>query len=111
MNQEIYKVEGMHCHSCEILIKEGISKLPGIKYVEVSEHRGDVLIEGDEEIPNIEKLKDIFKEEKFIFSVKELQSSESVVVNAVVETEVKNTEKVATGDFQIKNTNIKRACL
>ncbi len=107
MNQEIYKVEGMHCHSCEILIKEGISKLPGIKYVEVSEHRGDVLIEGDEEIPNIEKLKDIFKEEKFIFSVKELQSSESVVVNAVVETEVKNTEKVATGDFQIKNTNIK----
>lgn len=65
--QNIYKVEGMSCHSCEILIKEGLSKIPGVKYVEVSQHRGEVLIECEGEAPSLEKLNDIFREEKFIF--------------------------------------------
>lgn len=68
MNQHIYKVGGMNCHSCEVLIKERLEKLPGIKYVEVSKHREEVLIEHEQEKPSLEKLNDIFKEEKFVFS-------------------------------------------
>ncbi len=66
--QNIYKVEGMNCHSCEILIKEKLEKLPGIKYIEVSEHRGEVLIEYEQDKPNLEQLNGIFKDEKFVFS-------------------------------------------
>ena len=69
--QHVYKAEGMHCHSCEILIKEGLSKLPGVKYVEVSEKRGEVMIECEGERPSAEKLNELFKEEKFIFYDKE----------------------------------------
>ena len=68
MKQHIYKVEGTTCHSCEILIKEKLSKFPEIKYVEVSSHRGEVLIECEGEKPSLEKLNEIFREEKFIFS-------------------------------------------
>lgn len=68
MNKYTYKVDGMNCHSCEILIKEGLLKIPGIKYVEVSQHRGEVFIEHDGEKLSTEKLNEIFKDEKFIFS-------------------------------------------
>ncbi len=75
--QHIYKVEGMNCHSCEILIKDKLSKLPNIKFVEVSSHRGEVLVEYEGDLLSLEKINDIFKEEKFIFSNKESQNIES----------------------------------
>jgi len=85
MDQHIYKIEGMHCHSCEVLIKEKLSELPGIKYVEVSQHRGEVLIDCEGEILGVEKLNEIFKEEKFTFSSLGTQESVRKEVGSVRE--------------------------
>jgi len=99
MSQKIYRAEGMHCHSCEILIKEGMSKLPGIKYIEVSEYRGEVLIECEGEIPSVEKLNEIFKEENFVFSEKDAKTSEPAVNSQVVA----EPEKKEDGNVHAKN--------
>ncbi len=96
MKEHIYKVEGMNCHSCEILIKEKLEKFAGIKYVEVSAHRREVLVEYEGEVINIEQLNDIFREEKFIFSEKEQQILEPVVA-------AKEPQKVENSNWQGKN--------
>lgn len=35
-----YSIRGMHCRSCEILLEREISKIPGVKHVEVDHKRG-----------------------------------------------------------------------
>jgi len=101
--QHIYDVGGMSCHSCEILIKEELSKIPEIKYVEVSQHRGEVLIETEGEAPTPEKMNEIFKEEKFVFSNKILQNPEPAVA-AIAQAPDNNQEKVEDGRWAGRNT-------
>lgn len=62
-----YSVKGMHCASCEILIEKKLLELEGIKSVEASVNKGEVLIEYEGEKPTIEKLNKIFKKENYIF--------------------------------------------
>ena len=66
--EHIYKVEGMHCASCEILIEKKLLDLPGIKSVDASTGKGEVVIEYQGERPNPERLSKIFKEENYNFS-------------------------------------------
>src|SRR3989344_1348768 len=48
MNKKIYNVRGMHCRSCEILIEDNIlSKVDGVKRVDVNYHKGLVKIYHD----------------------------------------------------------------
>ncbi len=40
-------VKGMHCASCEILIKDALLELPGVKKAMVNHKTGALQIEGD----------------------------------------------------------------
>ncbi|MFH1408301.1 MAG: heavy metal-associated domain-containing protein [Nanoarchaeota archaeon] len=39
-----FKVKGMHCKSCDILIKEAVEELPGVKEVHADFRTGKVRI-------------------------------------------------------------------
>ncbi len=77
-NQEhIYFIQGMHCASCEILIEKRLLVLPGIKSVEASTQKGEVLIEYSGAMPSAEKLSEIFQKENYIFSEQPVATHES----------------------------------
>ncbi len=67
MEKYVYEVSGMTCHSCEVLIKERLSQLPGVKFADASTRRGDAYIEYEGVRPTQESLNELFKEEKFTF--------------------------------------------
>ena len=46
MKQTI-KVRGMHCHSCEVLLEDKISALPGVKKAWASQKNGEIVVSGD----------------------------------------------------------------
>ena len=65
--EHIYKVEGMHCASCEILIEKKLLGVQNIKSVDASTSKGEVVIEYSGDRPNPERLSKIFKEENYLF--------------------------------------------
>src|SRR3989339_697013 len=65
--EHIYKVEGMHCASCEILIEKKLLGVQNIKSVDASTSKGEVVIEYSGDRPNPERLIKIFKEEIYLF--------------------------------------------
>jgi len=67
MKEHIYKVEGMHCASCEILIEKKLLEIKNVKSVNASVNKGEVVIEYESDRPNPERLSKIFKEENYIF--------------------------------------------
>lgn len=58
----------MHCASCEILIEKKLLELEGVKSVEASTSRGEVVIEYEKEIPASQKLNKMFLKENYSFS-------------------------------------------
>ncbi|RMF06107.1 copper chaperone [Candidatus Woesearchaeota archaeon] len=48
MKEVEIKVEGMHCKSCEELVKEAVSELKGVKKVEASASEGVVRVAYDD---------------------------------------------------------------
>ncbi len=68
MREQTYFVSGMHCASCEVLIEKKLLELEGIKSIEASTSKGEVLIEYEGERPTLERLNEILKKEGYIFS-------------------------------------------
>jgi len=68
MKEHIYKVDGMRCASCEILIEKKLLDLPNIKSVDASTGNGQVVVEYEGDRPNPEKLSKIFQAENYKFS-------------------------------------------
>jgi len=68
MKEHIYKVSGMHCASCEILIEKQFLTLEGVKSAEASTGKGEVVIEYEGNRPSPERLNRIFKAENYVFS-------------------------------------------
>ena len=66
MKQQIYKVEGMHCKSCEILIENNLEEKEGIKKAEVNLAKNRLEIESDKKI-KAEELNRIFKKNGYKF--------------------------------------------
>lgn len=52
MNKIIVPIRGMHCRSCEIMIEESITAIPGIKSVDVSYRDGKALVYFDGPCPS-----------------------------------------------------------
>ncbi len=50
MQKHKVQIYGMHCSSCEVLIHKEVSKLPGVKYLEVSHKTGILEIIHDENL-------------------------------------------------------------
>lgn len=67
MKEHIYKVKGMHCASCEILIEKKLLNIQNIKSVDASTEKGEVVVEYEGDRPNPDRLSKIFKEEKYTF--------------------------------------------
>jgi sulfite exporter TauE/SafE/copper chaperone CopZ len=65
--EHIYKVEGMHCASCEILIEKKLLDIENIKSVNASTPDGKVTINYEGDRPSPERLSKIFKEENYKF--------------------------------------------
>ena len=68
MKQYIYKVEGMHCASCEILVEKKLLDVLGVKSVDASTGKGEVVIESEGDKLDVHKLNSLFKEENYRFS-------------------------------------------
>ena len=64
----IYKVSGMHCASCEILIEKKLLEIQNIKSVDASTQNGQVVVEYEGDRPNPERLNKIFKDDNYKFS-------------------------------------------
>ncbi len=67
LKEHVYKVEGMHCASCEILIEKKLLGIQNIKSVDASTGKGEVVIEYSGDRPNPERLSKLFREENYQF--------------------------------------------
>jgi len=74
MKEHIYKVKGMHCASCEILIEKKLLEAQNIKSVDASAGNGEVVVEYEGDRPNPERLNKIFREENYKFFDETLDS-------------------------------------
>ena len=75
LKEKNYFVKGMHCASCEILIEKKLLELEGIKSVEATVSKGEVLIEHEGKLPSTETLNKIFKKENYVFSDRKIEVS------------------------------------
>ncbi|KKH47742.1 COP associated protein [Methanosarcina sp. 1.H.A.2.2] len=62
MTQETIKVEGMSCGHCVMRVKKAIEGLEGVKKVDVSLENKQAVVEFDEGITDVVKIKDVVKE-------------------------------------------------
>lgn len=63
-----YFVRGAHCPSCELLIEKKLSRLKGVRWVQVSAKRGQVLLACERLPPSVETLNQIFVADGYVFS-------------------------------------------
>jgi sulfite exporter TauE/SafE/copper chaperone CopZ len=66
--QHTYKVSGMHCASCEILVEKKLLEIDGIKSIDASTSNGQVVINYEGELPDLHKINNLFKKEGYFFS-------------------------------------------
>src|SRR3989338_8292066 len=63
MNKKTYNIKGMHCRSCEILIEGNIvSKVEGVKRVNVNHRKGIVKIYYDQQIPSDGQIRKVIED-------------------------------------------------
>lgn len=66
MAKQIFKVEGMHCKSCEILIEDSLENMEGIKKAEVNLAKNRLEIDSIKKIKT-QELNNIFKKNNYRF--------------------------------------------
>ncbi len=66
--EQTFKVKGMHCASCELLIEKKILEMKNIKSVEAKAGKGELTIEYIDNKPSVEKLNSMFNKENYTFS-------------------------------------------
>lgn len=76
IKEQKYYVKGMHCTSCEVLIEKKLLELKGVKSVEASVARGEVLVEYEGTQPAENTLNQVFKEESYLFSDQPINNQE-----------------------------------
>jgi len=67
-NEIIYRVSGMHCASCELVIEKKILEFPGVKSVEASNGKNEVVIEYEGEKPTVMELNKVFRVNNYNFN-------------------------------------------
>jgi copper chaperone CopZ len=65
MKQLKLNVTGMHCHSCETLIKDALEKIDGIKEVQVSHKTGNIIVDYDEKKVSEAKIRELIRKEGY----------------------------------------------
>lgn len=59
------KTKGMHCKSCEMLVKDALEDISGIEKVEASHESGIVSVDFDETQTNKQEIIKIIKQEGY----------------------------------------------
>lgn len=67
MQQKIFYIQGMRCASCEIMIEKKLLAINGIKAVDASTAKGQVVVEYEGSLPSVEKINKMFEKEKYVF--------------------------------------------
>ncbi|MBL7054678.1 heavy-metal-associated domain-containing protein [Candidatus Woesearchaeota archaeon] len=65
MKKIIFEVEGMHCPSCEMLVKDALEEQEGVNKAELSQKKGTAIIFFEEKKISEDKLKSIIKKEGY----------------------------------------------
>ncbi|MFH1591381.1 MAG: heavy-metal-associated domain-containing protein [archaeon] len=65
MTKTTIQVKGMHCPSCEILIKEAVEEIDGVSLAHVDEKAGTAAIDFDETKTTLDRIKAAIKEEGY----------------------------------------------
>lgn len=65
MEKIALKVRGMHCTSCEMLIKDMLEEMPGISNVEISKREKKVTLSYDEKNISLHQIKALIEKEGF----------------------------------------------
>jgi copper chaperone CopZ len=65
MKEQKFQVSGMHCKSCEMLIKEVLEDQEGVQNVDVSSKEGMVKVFFDETLINKAKIQGLIEEEGY----------------------------------------------
>ncbi len=60
--KKIFDVKGMHCKSCEMLIKDSLEEASGVKGADVSHIKGTVKVDFDDSKISEDKIRQIIKE-------------------------------------------------
>lgn len=58
-------IEGMHCRSCETLIKDSLEETDGVSKAEVSHRKGIAIVEYDERKLGLDQIKAIISREGY----------------------------------------------
>ncbi|MBI2565282.1 heavy-metal-associated domain-containing protein [Candidatus Woesearchaeota archaeon] len=59
------KVHGMHCSSCEVLIKDALNELQSVSNVKVSAAKGELFLEFDEKQTSLDAIKKVIQKEGY----------------------------------------------
>ncbi len=43
--KKIFHIKGMHCHSCEILLKDAIEEVAGLRVLRADHEKGEIEVE------------------------------------------------------------------
>jgi sulfite exporter TauE/SafE/copper chaperone CopZ len=62
-----YKVKGMHCASCEILIEKKLLDIKNVKAVDADTGKGEVVVNYEGQKPSVGELNEIFKNDGYKF--------------------------------------------
>jgi copper chaperone CopZ len=65
MKKITLKVKGMHCPSCEMLIKDSLEEIEGIKKAELDHKKGTAIVEYDEKKVNEALIKSTIAKEGY----------------------------------------------
>lgn len=65
MKNVSYNVKGMHCKSCEVLIKDDLEDMEGVQKVEVSHEKGYVKVTFDEKKLKEDNIKSAIRKEGY----------------------------------------------
>lgn len=65
MKKAKISIDGMHCRSCETLIKDSLEETDGVSKAEVSHRKGIAIVEYDEKRLGLSQIKEIISKEGY----------------------------------------------
>jgi len=84
MREHTYKVSGMHCASCELLIEKKVLEEKGVEGAEANTGKGEVKIKYRGEKPKMSRLNKLFAKENYVFGKeKEIRKGSMVTAGGI----------------------------
>jgi len=66
MKSHTFAVDGMHCRSCELTLERKLEKIPGVRRVEASAPKSEVLLHCEREAPPLDVLNEALRGESYV---------------------------------------------